>query len=109
MKRKAEALLLTLGLMCPALVNATGPYTATVERLQATDIGNPYNTVFLNLDITDSPCSSTNTHNRFTVTNETQLSAVLAALMANKTISIYGTGSCNFANVENVSAIVVKP
>ncbi len=89
-------------------VHATGPYTATIELLQATDIGNHHNTVFLNMNITDSPCSSTNTHDRFTITSEVQFSAVLAALMSGKSITIHGTGSCNASNIETISNVRIE-
>lgn len=87
----------------------TGPFTATIDWLQIKDIGNPYNTVALNLDITNSPCANTNSGNRFEVLNNAQQSTVLAAVMANKEIKIFGTGTCNTANIEKISAIRIEP
>ena len=92
-----------------SIASASGPYTSTIEKLQVTDVGSPFNTVFLTLDITDSPCSSTNSNNRFTVVNHAQLSTILAAVMANKSITITGTGTCNGGNVEEISALTVSP
>ncbi len=88
---------------------ASGPYIAKIERLQATSVGHPYNTIFLAIDITDSPCSSTNSFNRFTITSDAQQSVILAALMADKTITLYGTGSCNGSDIETISNIRISP
>ena len=87
----------------------TGPYTSTIRQLQATSIGSHYNTVFLTIDITDSPCASTNTHNRFTVASNAQHSVILAAVMANKTIIVTGRGVCNSAGIEILNTVVIKP
>jgi len=88
----------------------TGPFVSTINRLQVKGIGNPYNSVMLNLDITTSPCGSTNALNRFTITNNAQLSVVLAAVMSNKEVIIYGMGApCNGAEIEDISAIIIKP
>ncbi len=83
-------------------IASTGPYEATIKRIQATSIGNPYNTVYLNTLVSDSPCSSTNTHDRFTLANEVQYSMVLAAYMAGKSIKIYGTGEC-VSDIEQIN------
>jgi len=87
----------------------TGPYTSTIKHLQTTSIGSYYNTVFLTMDITDSPCSSTNSNDRFTITSNAQHSTILAALMGNKSITVTGTGACNAANIEILSSVVLKP
>ncbi len=91
-----------------ANVNASGPYEASIKKIQTTSIGNPYNTVWLDLDITTSPCSSTNQHNRYTLTSNVQHSTVLAALMAGKKITIAGSDTC-INDIEQVSNIYIKP
>jgi hypothetical protein len=88
---------------------STGPYVSTIKKLQVNNIGNPYHTVHLTLDITDSPCSSTNEHNRFAILNAEQHSTILAALMAGKQITIYGRGTCNDADIEEISEIRLSP
>ena len=88
---------------------ATGPYSSKIDKLQVADLQNPYNTVFLLHDITDSPCTSTNAHNRFAVDEEIQFSTILAAVMADKSITISGTGTCNAANVETIGTVTVRP
>jgi hypothetical protein len=109
MTRKAISILL-LGAMFYASPSwATGPYEAYVDRLQATDVGNPYNTVFLTLNITNSPCTSTNDYDRFTITSKVQYATLLAAVMANKKVRIFGTGVCNTADVEDISNVQIFP
>ena len=68
---KFKILIFALLIFFANTVNAatTGPYVAKIDYLQTTDVGDKHNTVFLLLDITDSPCTSTNQHNRFTITN----------------------------------------
>ena len=90
-------------------VLATGPYQAKIKTLQATSIGNSLNTVHLDMDVTDSPCSSTNANDRFTITSQAQLSVILAALMADKAIRIYGTGVCGGTNNESISDVRLSP
>ena len=87
---------------------ATGPFAAKVELVQATSISNPFNTVYLDFDITDSPCESTNTHNRFTSANEVQYSMALAALLSNKIIQIFGTGQC-VNDIEQINNMRIFP
>ncbi len=90
-------------------VFATGPYTSKIKTLQATSIGHPYNSVHLELDVNNSPCSGTNSYNRFTITSNAQYSTILAALMAGKDITIYGTGACNTVNIETVGDVRISP
>lgn len=92
-----------------ANADQTGPFTSTIKQLQVKDIGNPYNTVFLDIDITNSPCSSTNQSDRFTVLNSAQQGTVLAAVMSKREVTIYGKGTCNTGNIEDISAIIIKP
>jgi len=78
--------------------------------MQVVDIGNPFNTVHLVNNITDSPCSGTNQYNRFAIINNAQHSTILAALMANKEITIYGKdGPCNSADIEEISDLRIWP
>lgn len=111
MKRHAM-LLVTFAVVIAAARMAsaqTGPYVSKIKQLQVTNVGSPYNTVFLEIDVTNSPCGSTNSNDRFTVTNEAQLSVILAAVMVDRQITITGTGSCNGAGVEDINSVVLKP
>jgi hypothetical protein len=98
-------------MVCSIVSNAwaTGPYTARISTLQVTDVGSSFNNVFLQLDITNSPCASTNQHNRFTIRNNAQQSVVLAAVMADKPITIFGTGACNSGGNEEIQEVRVSP
>ena len=87
----------------------TGPYTSKIKVLQVTDVGEPYNTVFLLMDIKNSPCGNTNQVDRFSIKNNAQHSTILAAVMSNKEITIYGEGICNSANIETIRNIRIKP
>lgn len=86
---------------------ATGPYEAYIDYVQTTDVGNPYNTVFVQMNISNSPCSSTNEHDRFTITSKAQHAALLAAVMAGKKVKVFGTGICNSANIEDISNVQI--
>ncbi|AWF82823.1 hypothetical protein BTJ40_19490 [Microbulbifer sp. A4B17] len=86
---------------------ATGPYTAHIKQIQATELGNPYNTIYLDLDITDSPCSSTNSLDRLTLYSEAQYSMALAAFMSDSQVTIYGTGECYF-DIERINNMQIK-
>lgn len=86
---------------------STGPYEAKVKRIQATDIGNPYNTIYLDVDVTDSPCGSTNVHNRFTLKNEAQYSMALSAFMGDIAVKIYGTGAC-VSGIEQINNMQIE-
>jgi hypothetical protein len=88
---------------------ASGPYTSKISMLQTTAVGSGNNTVFLVLDIVDSPCAGTNTYNRFAIVNNAQQSVVLAAVMTDKEITIYGKGTCNGSQNEPISALRIKP
>lgn len=89
------------------LAYATGPYVATVKRVQITDIGDPTTSVWLNLDVTNSPCSGTNGYERFTLANEEQYSMALAAGLSGRIIIIYGTGQCT-GDVEGIGSMMLK-
>ncbi|MEW6995698.1 hypothetical protein AADZ84_15720 [Colwelliaceae bacterium MEBiC 14330] len=103
---KLKILVILFGVLVTKSVLASS-HEAHISKIQTTDIGNPYNTVWLNKDITDSPCSSTNEHNRYTLSTNVQHSTALAALMANKKITVAGTGTCK-NNIEIVSNIQLK-
>ena len=108
MIRKTALIALLLALLSVE-VFASGPYTTSIKKLQATDITSPYNTVFLNIDITESPCSSTNVHNRFAIVSNAQQSVILAAVLANKEITVTGLGTCNAADVEILNTVSISP
>ena len=105
--KKFKTLLGALVLV-PTLANA-GFYSSTIRHLQGEGLEDPYNSVRINLDVTDSPCSSTNSNDRFAISDPTQQSFALAALMANKEISIMSTGQCNAAGIETINYILIKP
>jgi len=110
MKFRVVLMLHILIISSSASASQTGPFTSQIKQMQVKDVGNPYNTVHLVEDITTSPCASTNQFDRFTITNNVQHSTILAALMANKTITIYGKGApCNSANIEEISDIRISP
>jgi len=87
---------------------ATGPYEATVEQIQVVSIGSPFTAVYLDLDITDSPCSTTNSLDRFTLSNDAQYSMALTAYTSGQTLKINGTGAC-VSNVEQINNMIIKP
>ena len=87
------------------MTQATGPYVSEINFIQATKMGHSYNTVHLKNNITNSPCTSTNQFNRFNITSEVQQSVILSALLSEKVITIYGTGSCNGANIETIGDV----
>lgn len=89
------------------LANASGPYTANIKLIQATDVGNAYNTVYLDLDITISPCTSTNDYDRYTITTNAQHATILAAFLAGRQIKFMGTGACNSGNIEEISYVQI--
>ncbi len=100
---KIKSILLLCLICFVTIANAdTGPYISKIKVLQVTDVGEPYNTVFLLMDITNSPCSNTNQSDRFAIKNNAQHSTILAAVMSNKEVTIYGEGVCNSANIETI-------
>jgi hypothetical protein len=88
--------------------NASGPYTAYIKLIQATDVGNVYTAVALDLDITISPCTSTNQYDRYTITSNTQYATILAAFVSGRQITINGTGACNSGDIEDISSVVIR-
>ena len=106
--KKLKIIIIFIFIIFPIFASATGPYTSTIAKIQTTAIGSPYNTVWLTINVSDSPCSSTNVNNRFTIVNAEQQSTILAALMANKQITIYGTGTCSH-DIEAINAVQLAP
>ena len=106
---KMRNLLATFLLTFVSTAAATGPYISKIKTLQVVNIGNSNTTVFLNLDITDSICSGTNRFDRFKILNDAQMSVILAAVMADKEITIYGTGGCGSGTNEEISSIRINP
>lgn len=104
-KRIAWAAAALCSMSFAPLAWATGPYEAYIDYVQTTDVGNPYNTVFLQMNISNSPCLSTNEHDRFTITTKVQQAALLAAVMGGKKVRIFGTGACNSADIEEISNV----
>lgn len=110
MKIKSLLLFITLfSTFSSAAVYASGPYTSEILSVQSTKLSSLYNVVFLKSDITDSPCSSTKQFNRFHIGSEEQQAAIFLATAQGKLISIFGTGTCNTANIELISAVRYIP
>ena len=100
--RYVFSLTLLLGTNCFA-----STYTAKISQIQAEGIGDTYNTLYLAYDVNDSPCSSSNAVNRFTIVNNAQQSVALAALMADKIVTVQTNGTCT-GNVEAINYIIIK-
>ncbi len=100
--------IVVFALLMPSLSLAV-TYDSKIKLLQVEGVGDAYNTVHLTLDITGSPCSSTNDADRFAIVNNAQQSAVIAAVMVDKTIKIMPTGNCNSGNIEEINFIMLKP
>lgn len=86
-------------------VNA-GSYTGLIKQLQVEGIGEAHNTLYIDLDITDSPCASTNSLNRLTLKNNAQQSAAMAALIANKVVTLHTQGVCS-STIEEINYIML--
>jgi len=89
--------------------HASGPYTSEIASVQVTELGLSTNTVFLKSDVTDSPCASTNQHNRFTIDTEEKQAVIFVAAAQNKPITIFGTGTCSGSGIEAISAVRFNP
>ncbi|WP_444923457.1 hypothetical protein ACJJH9_16895 [Microbulbifer sp. DLAB2-AF] len=99
---------LLISSICFVSTAAATTYTdLDIDKIQGEGISDPYNTIHVKNDITNSPCSSTDQIDRFAIVNEVQQSVALAALMAGKKITIDTTGSCNSANIEIVNYIMI--
>ena len=90
--------------------NAGGPYVSKVETVSIAAEGSAYTAVFLDLDITNSPCSSTNQHDRFTLISDGQISVVLLAVATDSDVTVYSNGVCDTgSNIEEASSIRIAP
>ncbi|BDU39594.1 hypothetical protein [Vibrio nigripulchritudo] len=82
-------------------------WTANISKIQAEGIKDPYNVIYLKTDINSSACDKSNSQNRLTLVNEIQHSTALAALMANKVVTVQGSGVCNAAGLENINYVMI--
>lgn len=98
--------LLIIGFIFSCYTKAN-PYESKIKFVQGEGIGDPYNTIHLDLDITNSPCQNTNDRDRFEVVNEVQQSVALAAIMSGRKVWVNSTGICNSANIETINSITI--
>lgn len=101
-------LILTI-VIISASVHAARNYTSKVEAVQVEGLNDPYNSIHLVFDVTDSPCSSTNANDRFAISDSSHQAAALAAVVANKEIGLMPTGTCNAADIERINYILIRP
>ena len=101
---KLSAFILLLA-FSSASVSAT--YEFKIKKIQANEMGHTHLAIYPDQNITDSACEMSNTTDRFNMTSEVQYSAALAAVMADKTITLQTTGACNSGNLETVSYIMI--
>ncbi|MDV5168333.1 hypothetical protein [Photobacterium rosenbergii] len=85
----------------------SGSYSGNITKIQSEAIGDAYNTLYINVDISDSPCSDTNIKDRFTIVNTVQHSTELAALMASKRVTIQSNGVCR-NDIEELNFIMIR-
>ncbi|TVZ40341.1 hypothetical protein P886_4768 [Alteromonadaceae bacterium 2753L.S.0a.02] len=105
---KMMKILVTILTVCTLVsTSQAGVYTATIDRIQAEGIGDNFNVIYPNVNITDSPCTRTNNENRLTIKNEAQMSVALAALISDKKVTIQGSGNCNEAGIETANYIMI--
>ena len=111
MEMAKKLIVLILAVSVSGIAHATGPYNAKIKNLQISSTGNAYHTVWLHLDVTNSPCSGTNSIDRFVITSEEQLSLLLAAAFSqpSKPVSLYGTGTCAGPNERIAEVRVAIP
>ncbi|MGR2701645.1 hypothetical protein [Vibrio campbellii] len=101
-----KRLLLMLSLFLSATAHSAA-WTAKISKIQAEGIKDPYNVIYLKTDINNSACETSNNQNRLTLVNEVQHSTALAALMANKVVTVQGSGVCNAAGLENINYVMI--
>lgn len=83
-------------------------WEAKIKKIQVEGLGDDYNVVYLDHDITDSFCSRTNQENRLTIVNEAQQAAALSALMVGKTVQVMEKGNvCNAQGFAEVNYIMI--
>jgi len=102
-----KSIIATLSLFISVSASAV-TYTSSIKQLQGEGLEDPFNSIHLELDITSSPCSSTNASNRFAISDNVHQSFALAALMAGKKVTLMPSGSCNSANIETINYIIIK-
>ena len=89
-------------------ISMAGTYNGDIKQVQSEGLDDPYNTIHLEMDVTDSPCSNSNDRDRFQIMNEIQHSAALAALIAGKEVEVNTNGRCNGGNIEEVNYITIR-
>jgi hypothetical protein len=101
-------LIISISLLLSSLSAYAVTYTSHIKQLQGEGLEDPYNSIHLNMDITGSPCGSTNTYDRFAISDNVHQSFALSALMAGKKVTIMPTGNCNSADIETINFITIK-
>jgi predicted RNA methylase len=82
-------------------------YEGKVLSVDATALGNPYNSVAVDTDMSASPCATTRANKIVTLRTDVQTSVALAAFMSDKTVVITSTETC-VSNIEQIHGIKVK-
>ena len=82
-------------------------YFGYIKHLQVEGVGDDYNTLWLDIDITDSPCSNTNSVDRLTIANDARQSAALAAFIAKKQVRVQTNGICK-SDIEQINFIMLS-
>ncbi len=104
MKKSIFIFLLMLGSATASAIT----YNSDIKHLQGEGLEDSYNSIHLEMDVTESPCGSTNTSDRFAISDNVHQSFALAALMAGKKVTIMPSGICNAADIETINFIVIK-
>jgi hypothetical protein len=99
--------LLLLCLFFTSSVSATTVSNTYITRIQAEGLEDPYNTLYMDADLSKSPCANTQARKRLAIVNETQHSTALAALLANKKVTVMGTDRCNSVGIETINFITI--
>ena len=95
-------------LLSSPVIAIAGTHNAYIKTIQGEGLDDPYNSIHLDKDIQGSPCSSTNDSDRFAISNQVHQSLALAALMADKKVTIMPTGVCNDAQIETINFLNLK-
>jgi len=82
--------------------------SVAITQLKGEGLNDPFNSIYIDFEIEHSPCSSTNEVNRFAISDHVHQTFALAALLANKKVTIQTTGLCNSKNIETINNIVIK-
>ena len=102
-----KVLIITISFFC-SMSTLAGSHNSLIKQLQGEGLEDPYNSIHLIKDVTDSPCTSTNESDRFAISNNVHQSLALAALIAGKKVYIGSTGQCNAANIETINFLTIK-